>query len=204
MTVSAQQGCVLSASGPVGSSQKGYLRSLLCVGWFFPPFRPSLLECVPSKVAKARIVLSALLVASVVFGVTARASQSCMTFGEARAAFPGHHLWWHDHHKHCWDANGPARAAAGKTKSLQLPLQRPDKTPMLLYPTLVQGPPADPQLMAGSSMTDGPVLLDVDEVTAEPADHCCWPPLDDEPAASFRERWAAMPVTWLVAHGNTR
>lgn len=43
------------------------------------------------------IILVALTVA-----IPAFASNSCPTEGEARAAHPGEHLWWHGR-AHCWD-----------------------------------------------------------------------------------------------------
>lgn len=136
-------------------------------------------------------------VACVASCVLVRASPSCMTFGEARAAFPGKHLWWHTAAK-CWDANGYGRAAARRAPRPAAPA---DKTPMIMFPALVQhDAPPDAQLLAGSPMTDGPLILDIDVETADrdPPD-CCWPAFDGPPPATFRERWAAMPAIWILA-----
>jgi hypothetical protein len=155
-----------------------------------------------------RLVLAALFVALVAFGVTARASVDCKSFAEARAAYPGRHLWWHGRAPHCWDDSGPARHSR-RLPVVPVPAERPDKSPMLLYPTLVQGGEPDPAYLAARSITDWPLILDIDEVTAGgpaadangnsvSADECCWPQFADPPA-SFRERWSAMPATWIVA-----
>ena len=141
-------------------------------------------------------LIPSLLVAS---SVPARVLPSCMSFAEARAAFPGRHLWWHGRHAKCWDDNGRG-AAVVKTRQ-PLPPLRPDKTPMILFPTLVEGSAPDAQLMNGASMTDGPVLLDVDAVTSETdPPECCWPQLGEATsAATFSERWMAMPPAWVLA-----
>jgi len=138
-----------------------------------------------------------LLVAS---SVPARVSPSCMSFTEARAAFPGRHLWWHGRHGKCWDDRGGAAAANNKTRTQPLPPQRPDKTPMIMFPTLVEGAAPDAQMLS-ASMTDGPLLLDIDEITANKQDppDCCWPQLSEAPAATFHERWMAMPPAWVLA-----
>jgi hypothetical protein len=141
-----------------------------------------------------RPVLVALLVAFVAFCVTASASPHCMTFGEARAAFPGKHLFWHTRAR-CWNDSGRA-AAAAHVRQPPLPPRR-DKTPMILFPTLVDGSGAPPEMLNERPADSWPLILDVDETTADEPDRCCWPALDDEPPASFRERWSAMPVDWF-------
>ena len=161
-------------------------------------------DCAITKVARRAFpsmtmlaLIPSLLVAS---SVPARVTPSCMSFAEARVAFPGRHLWWHGRHAKCWDDNGRG-AAVVKTRQ-PLPPLRPDKTPMILFPTLVEGSAPDAQLMNGASMTDGPVLLDIDVVTAESEDppECCWPQLGEAtPAATFSERWMAMPPAWVLA-----
>jgi hypothetical protein len=154
-----------------------------------------------AQVGSALMIISSLslclLVAFVASSVTARATQTCKTFAEARAAFPGKHLWWHTRAK-CWDVNGGAAAGRYTVRPPQ-PRKSPDSTPMLLFPTLVQGSDGvDPQMLAGS-MTEGPLILDIDEVTADrQPPECCWPTIDEDPPASFRERWTAMPVAWVM------
>jgi hypothetical protein len=142
-----------------------------------------------------RPALIALLVAFVAYGVTARASPSCKTFGEARVAYPGKHLWWHGRAK-CWDDSGPSHRAG---HAPLLPPQRPDRSPMLLFPTLVEGRAPDPQFLA-RDMSAEPLLIDIDAATAEPVDRCCWPALDEPPPATFVERWFAMPTIWIARH----
>ena len=142
-----------------------------------------------------RPALTALLVAFVAYGVTARASPSCMSFGEARAAFPGKHLFWHTRAK-CWNDSGRA-AAAAHVRQPPLPPRR-DKTPMILFPTLVDGSGAPPEMLNERPANSWPLILDVDAATAEPVNSCCWPALDDEPAATFAERWSQIPTTWIL------
>jgi hypothetical protein len=141
-----------------------------------------------------RPTLTALLVAFVAYGVTARASPQCMTFGEARAAFPGKHLFWHGRAK-CWDDHGRPTAHL----RAPLPGPRPDKTPMLLFPTLVEGTGTSPDMLNAGPSSEWPLILDVDSATADAPDQCCWPPLDEPPAATFTERWLAMPPAWVLA-----
>lgn len=143
-----------------------------------------------------RPTLTALLVAFVAFCVTARASPSCMSFGEARAAYPGKHLWWHGRAK-CWDDHG--MSAAGHAVRPPVPPKRPDKTPMILFPTLVDGSGAPPEMLNERPADSWPLILDVDAATADEPDRCCWPDLDAEPPATFTERWLAMPPAWVMA-----
>ena len=150
------------------------------------------------------ITLSLSLSLLVALSVPARVSPSCLSFAEARAAFPGKHLWWHGHRERCWDANG-GRTAVVKSHSKPLSPSAPsspDTTPMLLYPTLVKGDGIDDAaLLDASAMTSWPILLDIDEITSdapEPQDECCWPALAAlEPP--FADRWAALPSTWFFS-----
>jgi hypothetical protein len=70
---------------------------------------------------------------------------------------------------------------------------------MILYPTLVDGAAPAPELFNAAPATDWPLILDVDEVTADAPPACCWPALDGPPPATFAERWLAMPSTWILA-----
>jgi hypothetical protein len=117
-----------------------------------------------------------------------------MTFGEARAAFPGKHLFWHTRAK-CWNAS--RSAAAAHMRQPPLPSRRPAESPRILFPDLVSGPAPDPRFL-GRDMSSEPLLIDIDEATAEPPE-CCWPPLDEPPPATFTERWLAMPPAWILA-----
>jgi hypothetical protein len=150
------------------------------------------------------ITLSLSLSLFVASSVPARASPSCLSYAEARAAHRNAHLFWHGR-AHCWDANG-GRTAARKVRQHEPPSapsspksesDKSDKTPMLLYPTLVQGAGIpDAQFLNAISMSSWPLILDVDAVTADAElDTCCWPELE----TSFRERWASMPAAWFMA-----
>jgi hypothetical protein len=67
---------------------------------------------------------------------------------------------------------------------------------MLLFPTLVQsGAELDPAFLAPEPASVGPVLLDVDEITAGPVDE----PPAAAPEANFRDRWSVMPAAWFMA-----
>jgi hypothetical protein len=155
------------------------------------------------------------LVACALLSVAARALPSCLAFGEARVAFPGKHLYWHGP-AHCWNDSSRAMTFAppsgrspprprARPAPGELPVipVRPDRpalpdTQTILFPALVPGPGTTSDMLNARPTTEWPLLVDVDAVTAEaePVDYCCWPPLD-EPSASFRERWFAMPTTWL-------
>jgi hypothetical protein len=133
-----------------------------------------------------------LFVALVALCVPARASPICPTLAEARAAFSGHYLYWHTA-RHCWNATPGRRRHDAPTP---VPPPRPDKTPMLLFPTLVQsGAELDPAFLAPEPASVGPVLLDVDEITAGPVDE----PPAAAPEANFRDRWSVMPAAWFMA-----
>lgn len=59
----------------------------------------------------------ALIVVAVAFVASpSHASPSCMTMTEARAAFPGKHLWWHGPNK-CWDATPGRRQLAQRIQA---------------------------------------------------------------------------------------
>jgi hypothetical protein len=116
-----------------------------------------------------------------------------MSFGEARAAFPGKHLFWHGRAK-CWNDQGRAAARV----RAPLPPERPEKTPMILFPTLVEGSGTTPDMLNAGPSSEWPLILDVDVVTSD-AERCCWPPLDEPPPATFTERWLAMPPAWILA-----
>lgn len=59
----------------------------------------------------------ALIVVAIAFTASpSYASPSCMTMPEARAAFPGKHLWWHGPNK-CWDATPGRRQFAKQIKA---------------------------------------------------------------------------------------
>lgn len=61
----------------------------------------------------------ALIVVAVAFVASpSHASPSCMTMAEARAAFPGKHLWWHGPNK-CWDATPGRRQLAQRIQARQ-------------------------------------------------------------------------------------
>jgi hypothetical protein len=151
-----------------------------------------------------RMRLACLFVALVASGVPARASTSCMTVAEARAAHPGRHLWWHGR-EHCWDASPGARETRPRVEPPRsapplppLPAPRPikdDDVPTILFPTLVgiaDLAELDPQMLTAEPMESWPLLLDVDQVTADNddlsgKDYCCWPALEPD----FRDRWTA-------------
>lgn len=142
-------------------------------------------------------VLCALLVA---LSVTARASPSCATLAEARAAYPGKHLYWHGPRR-CWDDRGLGRAAVSKPVRPTLPPAQINDAPAptILYPTLVMDmDPPDPALLAPAPATAGPLLLDVDEITGQAIDanaNKATPRVE----SSFRDRWLAMPASWFLA-----
>jgi hypothetical protein len=111
---------------------------------------------------------------------------------EARAAYPSKYLYWHTA-RHCWNATPGRRRHDAPTP---VPAARPDKTPMLLYPTLVQsGAELDPAFLAPEPASAGPLLLDVDEITAGPIDE----PSAAEAETNFRDRWSVMPAAWFMA-----
>lgn len=59
----------------------------------------------------------ALIVVAIAFVASpSHASPSCMTMAEARAAFPGKHLWWHGPNK-CWDATPGRRQLAQRIQA---------------------------------------------------------------------------------------
>jgi hypothetical protein len=177
--------------GPVGSSQKGCLRTSLR-GRRLGKCRRPFIHTVQSNRGPHNFAILALLVALVVFGVTARASPSCPTLAEARAAYPSKYLYWHTA-RHCWNATPGRRRHDAPTP---VPAARPDKTPMLLYPTLVQsGAELDPAFLAPEPASAGPLLLDVDEITAGPIDE----PSAAEAETNFRDRWSVMPAAWFMA-----
>jgi hypothetical protein len=103
--------------------------------------------------------------AAVAFGApAARASQSCPSFAEARAAHRGAHLWWHGR-AHCWDATAPG--------------QRVPKTA-----------PAEPSSKA-AALTPAPLPLPRqadDPPLSSDEDYCCWPPLEPD----FADRWLVL------------
>ena len=144
-----------------------------------------------------RLVLCALLVA---LSVPARASPECKTIAEARAAYHGKYLYWHTS-RHCWNATPGRRHSVGArdraTERPQIPTT-PAPSPMILFPTLVQGDTGvDPLLLAAEPATTGPPLIDIDEATGggpAPIE-----PAPETPAANFRERWTAMPAAWIMA-----
>jgi hypothetical protein len=146
-----------------------------------------------------RVVLVA-LVALVASSVSARASPSCATLAEARAAYPGKHLYWHGP-RHCWDDRGPGHAAVSKPVRPALPPAQINDAPAptILYPTLVMDmDPPDPALLASAPVSAGPLLLDVDEITGAAIDANAnkAPPRVE---SSFRDRWLAMPASWFLA-----
>jgi hypothetical protein len=136
-----------------------------------------------------KIALCAMLVA---LCVPARASPICPTLAEARAAYPGRYLFWHTA-RHCWNATPGRRHYDAPTP---VPAARPDKTPMLLFPTLVHSAAElDAALLAPEPSSTGPLLLDVDEITAGPAVE----PAPAEAEVNFRDRWSVMPAAWFMA-----
>jgi hypothetical protein len=145
-------------------------------------------------------VLCALLVA---LSVPARASPECKTLAEARAAYPGKHLWFHGP-RHCWDAT-PGRRHFIRHRQAPTtapePIKNDRRDPTIVWPTLTQGAGVDAPFLNAAPATAWPLLLDVDALTAEPdPPECCWPAIeDDPPAANFRERWTAMPAAWIMA-----
>jgi hypothetical protein len=140
-----------------------------------------------------RVVLVA-LVALVASSVAARVSPICPTLAEARAAFPGKYLYWHTA-RHCWNAT-PGRRHYDAPAPVPAPRPANDNTPMILYPTLVHSAAElDAALLAPEPSSTGPLLLDVDEITAGPADEP--PPAEAE--VNFRDRWSVMPATWFMA-----
>jgi hypothetical protein len=137
-----------------------------------------------------RVVLVA-LVALVASSVAARVSPSCPTLAEARAAFPGKYLYWHTA-RHCWNATPGRRHYDAPAP---VPAARPDKTPMILFPTLVHSAAElDAALLAPEPASAGPPLLDVDEITAGPVE-----PPAAEAEVNFRDRWSVMPAAWFMA-----
>jgi hypothetical protein len=146
-----------------------------------------------------RVVVVA-LVAFVASSVPARASPACLTLAEARAAYPGKHLYWHGA-RHCWDDRGPGHAAVSKPVGPALPPAQINDAPAptILYPTLVMDmDPPDPAFLASAPVSAGPLLLDVDEITAAPIDangNDATPRVE----TSFRDRWLAMPASWFLA-----
>ncbi|MBR1122495.1 hypothetical protein JQ628_13290 [Bradyrhizobium lablabi] len=62
----------------------------------------------------------ALIVVAIAFTASpSHASPSCMTMAEARAAFPGKHLWWHGPNK-CWDATPGRRQFAKQIRAREI------------------------------------------------------------------------------------
>jgi hypothetical protein len=119
---------------------------------------------------------------------------------EARAAYPGKHLYWHGA-RHCWDDRGPGHAAVSKPVGPALPPAQINDAPAptILYPTLVMDmDPPDPALLASAPVSAGPLLLDVDEITGAAIDANAnnAPPRVE---SSFRDRWLAMPASWFLA-----
>jgi hypothetical protein len=70
---------------------------------------------------------------------------------------------------------------------------------MILFPTLVEGTGTSPDMLNAGPSSAWPLILDVDAVTTDAPDRCCWPPLDEPPPATFTERWFAMPTTWMAS-----
>lgn len=147
-----------------------------------------------------------LFVAFVALCVPARAADMCLTLPQARAAFPGKHLWWHYDaaRKQCWDASAPSHnRRVGQHRALT-PLQTSVPVPRstVLWPALsLTATPVDAALLTPESATAWPLLLDVDEITGGPVADCCWPALDEPP---FRERWFALPSNWFELIGGMK
>ena len=158
--------------------------------------------CCARDRAPTVFVLCALLVA---LCVSARAAPDCMSLSEARAAFPNVHLWYRlDGGRRCWSDNGPTRRqpTVHRPRAPLAPSMPAPRPTSVLWPTLVATEPSGAALFRPDAMTAWPLLLDVDEITAETPvaelPECCWPPLD-EPVTEFRERWFAMPSSWFLA-----
>ncbi len=125
---------------------------------------------------------------------TARAADVCLTFPQARAAFPGKHLYWHGRNR-CWDDRGRFQATEVKHRLTQTkPVPVPRQTVLWPALSLTRATPVDAALLTPEPATRWPLLIDVDELTGGPVANCCWPPFDEPP---FRERWTAIPVNWL-------
>lgn len=136
-----------------------------------------------------RISLVCLLVALTC--VPARASPNCMLLSEARAAHPGKYLTYRlDRGKQCWNDHGPIHRPVVKHRGIpQTPPPVPVPRSTVLWPALASVAIAvDAALFTTEPATRWPLLLDVDELTAEPLAECCWPPLEPP----FVERWAAL------------
>ena len=70
----------------------------------------------------------ALIVVAIAFAASpSHASPSCMTMPEARAAFPGKHLWWHGPNK-CWDATPGRRQFAKQIKAREMQREAQSET----------------------------------------------------------------------------
>lgn len=139
------------------------------------------------------------LVASI---VPARASPACHTLAEARVAYPGKHLTYRlVGGAHCWADHGQAMRRPFLVRGLA-----PAPRHSVLWPVLAgAAPPEAAALYQGEPITQYPLLLDADALTAgaidasgngaAEEDYCCWPALEP----SFAERWYAMPSSWFLA-----
>ncbi len=149
-----------------------------------------------------RPAAAAAVVMFVAYGVAARSGEPpCMTLAQARAVFPGKHLWWHRAGGgRCWDSTGPARR--GSPSPVRVHPTAPDTLaqaePTVLYPNLIgSSATIAGDLFKPEQLNGWPILLDIDEATSDAPPECCWPKLSDEPPADFSERWHAMPSDWF-------
>jgi hypothetical protein len=132
-----------------------------------------------------------------------------MTKEEARAKFPRDHLYWHTAQR-CWDNNSARRATrkrinhdpngndAGKLAAQKPVIALAKADPSVIWPPVIVTPKiVNADLYNIASITQWPLLIDIDEVTsaqADPPDECCWPDLTE--LTAFEKRWDSVPVAW--------
>jgi hypothetical protein len=136
---------------------------------------------------------------------TAQQEAKCLTKTEARAAYPGAHIYWHGH-RHCWDdqpgrrriapravaqarAQAPKPSRESKPESVSDPngnkadrLDRLQKSSEVYYPALIreQAAIASDLYAVQRPITQWPLMLDIDVAGPDPdngIDGCCWPNL---------------------------
>lgn len=152
-----------------------------------------------SKIVLLELIAFSFVVFVILAIARAAASPACMTQSEARATFPHSHLWWHTRER-CWNATQQVTVRDTKQRRRPVPVPGPTdmKDPTILFPTLAHNDFAvGPELMA-RDLTNGPLILDIDDVTAskDPPEDGVWPKLDE---LTFAERWAAVPSNFMLA-----
>lgn len=137
----------------------------------------------------------------------AHSAPACLSIAEARAAYPGKHLWWHTP-AHCWNADRGRKFKGATKKPSPKPIRgdnansnkaekiQPAPHETTIWPFLITNAAAiDPQWFLPEQSTGWPRLLDVDELTSDTAPpECCWPPL--EQLVAFNDRWQEVPKDW--------